>query len=96
MASVNASTDLYSLLQTCLVNGIDGCQYLKALLVALPNAKTVEDFEALLACRNHVGLLSEDLNPRTGELWGNFPQTYSMVGIINCAVRLSAPWDHSV
>jgi len=54
------------------------------------------DFEALLACRNHVGLLSEDLNPRTGELWGNFPQTYSMVGIINCAVRLSAPWDDSV
>ena len=29
----------------------------------------------------------------TGELWGNFPQTYSMVGIINCAVRLSRPWE---
>jgi GH15 family glucan-1,4-alpha-glucosidase len=56
-------------------------------------ARARADFEALLACRNHVGLLSEDLNPRTGELWGNFPQTYSMVGIINCAVRLSAPWD---
>jgi GH15 family glucan-1,4-alpha-glucosidase len=40
-----------------------------------------------------VGLLSEDLAPATGELWGNFPQTYSMVGIINGAVRLSAPWD---
>ena len=53
-------------------------------------------FEALLACRNHVGLLSEDIHPQTGELWGNFPQTYSMVGIINCAVRLSTPWDHSV
>ena len=33
---------------------------------------------------------------RTGELWGNFPQTYSMVGIINGAVRLSAPWDSAV
>lgn len=53
-------------------------------------------FEALLACRNSVGLLSEDIHPQTGELWGNFPQTYSMVGIINCAVRLSEPWDHSV
>jgi GH15 family glucan-1,4-alpha-glucosidase len=55
-----------------------------------------ELFEALLAQRNHVGLLSEDLSPTTGELWGNFPQTYSMVGIINGAVRLSAPWDDTV
>ena len=55
-----------------------------------------ECFEALLAARNPVGLLSEDLNPVTGELWGNFPQTYSMVGIINGAVRLSARWDEAV
>lgn len=55
-----------------------------------------ENFEALLAYRNHVGLLSEDLDPKTGELWGNFPQTYSMVGIINGAMRLSAPWDEAV
>lgn len=53
-------------------------------------------FEALLACRNGVGLLSEDLAASTGELWGNFPQTYSMVGIINGAVRLSRPWDDLV
>jgi len=52
-----------------------------------------EIFEALLARRNHVGLLSEDLAPASGELWGNFPQTYSMVGIVNCAMRLSLPWD---
>jgi GH15 family glucan-1,4-alpha-glucosidase len=50
-------------------------------------------FEALLATRNPLGLLSEDTDLRSGELWGNFPQTYSMVGIINAAVRLSAPWD---
>ncbi len=55
-----------------------------------------EAFAALLERRNGVGLLSEDLNPNTGELWGNFPQTYSMVGIINGAVRLSAPWDSAV
>ena len=55
-----------------------------------------EAFEALLARRNKMGLLSEDLDPVTGELWGNFPQTYSMVGIINGAVRLSAPWDTAV
>jgi GH15 family glucan-1,4-alpha-glucosidase len=52
-----------------------------------------EAFSALLARRNSVGLLSEDLDVATGELWGNFPQTYSMVGIINGAMRLSAPWD---
>jgi GH15 family glucan-1,4-alpha-glucosidase len=52
-----------------------------------------EAFEALLAHRNPLGLLSEDLAPASGELWGNFPQTYSMVGIVNGAMRLSAAWD---
>ena len=55
-----------------------------------------EIFETMLAARNHVGLLSEDTHPVTGEMWGNFPQTYSMVGIINSAVRLSAPWDSRI
>ena len=52
-----------------------------------------EIFEAMLAARNPLGLLSEDTHAQTGEMWGNFPQTYSMVGIINSAMRLSAPWD---
>ncbi len=50
-------------------------------------------FEQLLAVRNPLGLLSEDIEPGTGELWGNFPQTYSMVGLINTATRLSRSWD---
>ncbi|HWG11600.1 MAG TPA: glycoside hydrolase family 15 protein [Rhodanobacteraceae bacterium] len=50
-------------------------------------------FERLLAMRNPLGLLSEDLDPRTGELWGNFPQTYSMVGLISAARALSAKWS---
>lgn len=49
-------------------------------------------FENMLACRNSLGLLSEDIDVRTGELWGNFPQTYSMVGLIQSAMRLSKPW----
>lgn len=53
-------------------------------------------FEQLLACRNHLGMMSEDTDPKTGEPWGNFPQTYSMVGIINGAMRLSKPWDSKV
>jgi len=56
-------------------------------------AQAREIFEAMLARSNHVGLLSEDLHVATGDLWGNFPQTYSMVGVINGAVRLSSRWD---
>ncbi|MDF1722239.1 MAG: glycoside hydrolase family 15 protein [Minwuia sp.] len=55
--------------------------------------KARETFEAMLALRNPLGLLSEDTHPATGELWGNFPQTYSMVGIINCARLLSTGWE---
>ena len=50
-------------------------------------------FENMLARRNRAGLLSEDLDPATGELWGNFPQTYSMVGLINSAMQLSRSWE---
>jgi len=47
----------------------------------------------VLSHRNSHGLLSEDIDTGTGELWGNFVQTYSMVGIIDSAIRLSAEWD---
>jgi GH15 family glucan-1,4-alpha-glucosidase len=53
-------------------------------------------FEKLLSIRNHVGLLSEDVDTKTNELWGNFPQTYSMVGLINSAMRLSKSWEESL
>ncbi len=50
-------------------------------------------FERILARRNHLGLLSEDLAFDGGEAWGNFPQTYSHVGLIIAARRLSRSWD---
>ena len=53
-------------------------------------------FERVLACRNRHGLLAEHVDPKTGELWGNFVQTYSMVGIIDSAVRLSTRWDQAL
>ena len=53
-------------------------------------------FEDLLTRRNALGLLSEDIDPRSGELWGNFPQTYSMVGIVDCALRLSRSWEEAL
>jgi GH15 family glucan-1,4-alpha-glucosidase len=49
-------------------------------------------FDAMLDHRTRSGLLSEDMDFETGELWGNFPQTYSLVGIINCAGQLSRSW----
>ncbi len=52
-------------------------------------------FENMLESRNAAGLLSEDIDPVTGELWGNFPQTYSMVGLINSAMKLSRSWDNA-
>lgn len=51
VAAANASANLYSLLQTCLANGIDGYRYSRVLLVALHRAKTFEDYEALLPWR---------------------------------------------
>jgi GH15 family glucan-1,4-alpha-glucosidase len=53
-------------------------------------------FEKLLAIRNPLGLLSEDYDPKRKQLWGNFPQTYSMVGLINAARGLSTDWDEVV
>ncbi len=64
----------------------------EALWIAGREEEAVEMFEYLLSARNSFGLLSEDLDPWTKELWGNYPQTYSMLGIISCAVRLSPRW----
>ncbi len=50
-------------------------------------------FRDAIAHRNHFGLLSEDVHPKTGALWGNFPQTYSMAGLILSAMRLSRSWE---
>jgi GH15 family glucan-1,4-alpha-glucosidase len=47
----------------------------------------------MLSRRTAAGLLSEDIDPKDGELWGNYPQTYSLVGLINCAALLSKPWS---
>ncbi|MGE5616321.1 MAG: glycoside hydrolase family 15 protein [Bacillota bacterium] len=52
-------------------------------------------FERLLSLRNPHGMLAEHCDPKTGELWGNFPQTYSHVGMINSAMRLSIDWDQA-
>jgi len=50
-------------------------------------------FVDALGYRNRYGLLAEDIHPQTGQLWGNFPQTYSMAGLILTAMRLSRTWE---
>jgi GH15 family glucan-1,4-alpha-glucosidase len=50
--------------------------------------EATELFERVLGTQNKLGLISEDFDPATGSQWGNFPQTYSHVGVINCAFAL--------
>jgi GH15 family glucan-1,4-alpha-glucosidase len=67
---------------------------------ALAAAGRIEEarsmFGSILSCRNHLGLLAEDLDPKRNHLWGNFPQTYSHVGLILSAMRLSRSWEHGL
>ncbi len=67
--------------------------YIDALIAVGRTEEARELFENMLACRNPMGLLSEDVDPDTRTLWGNFPQTYSMVGLIKSAMKLSKPWE---
>ena len=67
--------------------------YIDALVALGRLGEAREVFESMLEARNHLGLLFEDTDPNTGEAWGNFPQTYSLLGVINSAMRLSRGWD---
>lgn len=71
------------------------CQfwYIDALAATGRTAQARELLIDLLARRNAFGLLSEDIHPGTGHLWGNIPQTYSMAGIVNSCMTLSRPWE---
>jgi len=70
--------------------------YINALWGIGRHAEARELFEEMLRHRSSLGLMSEDLAPDSGEMWGNFPQTYSMVGIVNCAMRLSRSWEDAM
>jgi GH15 family glucan-1,4-alpha-glucosidase len=70
--------------------------YINALWATGQRERARELFIEMLRRRNSLGLMSEDLAFEDGELWGNYPQTYSMVGIINCAMRLSRSWEDAL
>ena len=70
--------------------------YIDALARTGRRSEARECFAAMLESRNRLGLLSEDTDPETGEHWGNYPQTYSLVGIVGAAMRLSEPWEANI
>jgi GH15 family glucan-1,4-alpha-glucosidase len=70
--------------------------YVDALALAGRRDEAREIFKRVLASRNSVGLLSEDILPHSGVLWGNFPQAYSHVGLIHSAARLSRGWEEAL
>ncbi len=53
------------------------------------DAEACEKFERVLALRNDVGLLSQEYDPVARQLVGNFPQTFSHIGLVNTARNLS-------
>lgn len=53
-------------------------------------------FEGLMQISNKLGLLSEDVSPVDGSQWGNFPQAYSHVGLMNAAYRISRKLDRPI
>jgi len=69
--------------------------YVNALAAIGDRDEARKTFEYLLECRNRHGLLAEHIDPQTQEQWGNFVQTYSMVGLILSAIRLSQRWDQA-
>ncbi len=67
--------------------------YVEALAALGRHDEARSIFEHMLSRRNKLGLLSEDIDVESGELWGNYPQTYSLVGLINSAIRLTRSWE---
>ena len=57
--------------------------------------EALEALEQLTAYSNHLGLFSEDVTP-DGSQWGNFPQTYSHVGLMNAVYRIARKLDRPI
>ncbi|RZK42268.1 MAG: glycoside hydrolase family 15 protein [Hymenobacter sp.] len=67
--------------------------YVEALACVGRLDEAIAEFEQLVTYTNHLGLLSEDVDAKTGSQWGNFPQAYSHVGLVNAAYRIAKKLD---
>ena len=66
--------------------------YVEALACLGELEEAVKKLDNLLKFSNHLGIFSEDVSV-DGSQWGNFPQTYSHVGLINAVARISRKMD---
>ena len=67
--------------------------YVEALACVGRIDESIETFENIMGYSNHLGLFSEDVDATTGSQWGNFPQAYSHVGLVNAAFRIDTKLD---
>jgi GH15 family glucan-1,4-alpha-glucosidase len=67
--------------------------YVEALACVGRIDEAIENFNSLMKYTNHLGLLSEDVDAVDGSQWGNFPQAYSHVGLMNAAHRIAKKLD---
>lgn len=63
--------------------------YVEALAVMGRIEEALAELDILLGYANHLGLFSEHIEASTGSQWGNFPQTYSHVGLMNAVMRIT-------
>ncbi len=70
--------------------------YVEALACVGRVDEAVQAFENLLPYANHLGLFSEDVDEENGSQWGNFPQAYSHVGLMNAAYRIAMKLDRPI
>lgn len=67
--------------------------YVEALACVGRLDDAIREFENLIQYANHLSLFSEDIDDETGSQWGNFPQAYSHVGLMNAAYRIAMKLD---
>ncbi len=70
--------------------------YVEALACVGRLDEAISEFENLIKYCNHLMLFSEDVDAKTGSQWGNFPQAYSHVGLMNAAYRIATKLDRPV
>jgi GH15 family glucan-1,4-alpha-glucosidase len=70
--------------------------YVEALACVGRLDDAMKEFETLLQFCNHLCLFSEDVDETDGSQWGNFPQAYSHVGLMNAAYRIAMKLDRPI
>lgn len=68
--------------------------YVEALACVGRLDEAQEVFKQLMSFGNHLKLFSEDVDDMDGSQWGNFPQAYSHVGLVNAAYRIATKLDN--